>query len=90
MFIENKVKVAILDTGIDKKHEYLLENIKEFLKNKTTIVIAHRLSTIRNADNIYVINNGKVVEEGFHEELVSNKGIYYSLLNNERRLEVIT
>lgn len=66
----------------------ILENINEFLEDKTTIVIAHRLSTIKNADKIYVLEKGKVVEEGGHEQLILNDGIYCSLLN-EQRSEVI-
>lgn len=64
----------------------VLENIKEFLINKTVIVIAHRLSTIKKSDKIYVIYEGRVVEEGSHEELISNKYIYHNLIN-EKSLE---
>lgn len=65
----------------------ILENIRELLKNKTVIVIAHRLSTIMDADKIYVLNKGKVVESGSHEELLINKGVYYNL-SNKQSLEV--
>lgn len=65
----------------------ILENINGFLESKTIIVIAHRLSTIKNADKIYVMDKGKVIEEGSHEELISNESTYYSLLN-EQTLEV--
>lgn len=64
----------------------VLENIKEFLIDKTVIVIAHRLSTIKKSDKIYVIYEGRVVEEGSHEELISNKYIYHNLIN-EKSLE---
>lgn len=60
-----------------------MENIKEIIGNKTVIVIAHRLSTIRDADKIYVLNKGKVVEEGTHRDLVEKEEAYWSLLNEE-------
>ncbi|RDY27603.1 ABC transporter ATP-binding protein [Romboutsia weinsteinii] len=65
----------------------ILENINEFLEYKTVIVIAHRLSTIKDADKIYVLEKGKVIEEGCHEQLILNEGIYCSLLD-EQSLEV--
>lgn len=61
----------------------ILENIRELLKNKTVIVIAHRLSTIMDADKIYVLNKGQVVESGSHEELLIKKGVYYNLSNEQ-------
>ncbi|MEN2258570.1 ABC transporter ATP-binding protein [Paraclostridium benzoelyticum] len=64
----------------------ILENIRELLKNKTVIVIAHRLSTIMDADKIYVLKKGQVVESGSHEELLIKKGVYYNL-SNEQILE---
>ena len=53
--------------------------IKNLTKNKTTLVIAHRLSTIHNADKIFVIKKGKIVDSGNHEELIKNSD-YYKLL----------
>ena len=63
----------------------ILENINDLLENKTVIVIAHRLSTIKNADKIYVIDKGKVVESGNHEELILNESTYYSLVNEQKQ-----
>ncbi|MEG2788783.1 MAG: ABC transporter ATP-binding protein [Romboutsia sp.] len=63
----------------------ITENISDLLHNKTVIVIAHRLSTIKNADKIYVIDKGKVVESGNHEELILNKSTYYSLVNDQKQ-----
>jgi ABC-type multidrug transport system fused ATPase/permease subunit len=48
-------------------------------QNRTVVVIAHRLSTIRNADKIYVLENGEIVESGSHEELLENKNVYFKL-----------
>lgn len=63
----------------------ILENINDLLENKTVIVIAHRLSTIKNADRIYVIDKGKVIESGSHEELILNESTYYSLVNEQKQ-----
>ncbi|MEG2256493.1 MAG: ATP-binding cassette domain-containing protein, partial [Cetobacterium sp.] len=62
----------------------ILENISEFLEDKTVIVIAHRLSTIKNADKIYVLDNGNIVESGSHKQLLSNKYVYYRLLKEQK------
>lgn len=61
----------------------ILENINKYLIDKTVVVIAHRLSTVKNSDKIYVIDKGRIVESGSHEELVSNKSAYYNLLNEK-------
>ena len=59
---------------------------REFYKNKTVLIIAHRLSTVKNADNIIVLDSGKVVETGNHKELIEKKGAYYDLINNQLEL----
>jgi ATP-binding cassette subfamily B protein len=53
--------------------------IAAILKGRTSFVIAHRLSTIRRADRIFVVDDGRIVEEGTHEELLARKGMYYNL-----------
>jgi ABC-type multidrug transport system fused ATPase/permease subunit len=78
-------KILILDeatSALDAESEKLVQDaLNELMKDRTTIIIAHRLATIRNADKICVLNEGKVVEEGTHEELISNKnGIYHNLV----------
>ena len=68
-------------SSIDNETEYLIQaSLREISRNRTTIVIAHRLSTVRNADNIYVLRNGKVSEVGTHDDLVNNKSSYYKRL----------
>ena len=62
-----------LDTETESK---IQEALSILTKNKTTIVIAHRLSTILKSNNIYVINSGKVIDSGHHEELMSKSEIY--------------
>ena len=63
----------------------ITENISELLENKTVIVIAHRLSTIKSAEKIYVIDKGRVIESGNHEELILNQDTYYSLVNEQKQ-----
>ena len=65
-----------LDSITEKAIE---ETIEECTKNVTTIIIAHRLSTIMRCDKIYVMEKGKVVEVGNHDELINKKGYYYRL-----------
>jgi ATP-binding cassette subfamily B protein len=76
-------KILILDeatSSIDTKSEILVQKgIATILKGRTSFVIAHRLSTIRNADRIFVIQNGGIAESGNHEELMARKGLYYNL-----------
>lgn len=73
--------------SLDAKNERnIVENLTEFFKNKTVIVIAHRLSTVKNADNILVMNNGRIIEQGTHLELTSKKGEYYNLIKNQLEL----
>ena len=69
---------SALDTESERKVQKALENL---MKNRTTIVIAHRLSTIKNADRIIVMRNGRLVEEGTHEQLLRAQGAYYDLYN---------
>ena len=76
-------QILILDeptSGLDAASEKLVfEALDRLMENKTAIVIAHRLSTIRRADVIFVINDGKVVESGTHEQLMKGRGIYADL-----------
>ena len=69
--------VLALDTESEQLVQKALENM---MKNRTSIVIAHRLSTIQKADNIIVLAKGEIVEQGKHEELLENKGVYYNLV----------
>ena len=79
----SKPKILILDEAtscIDTKTELLVQKgIEEILKGRTSFVIAHRLSTIKKADRIFVVDDGKIVEEGNHKQLLDKKGIYYNL-----------
>ena len=78
-------EVMILDeatSSVDTRTEKLIQKAMDrLMENKTSFIIAHRLSTIRNADNIIVIDNGEIIEQGNHEELLAQKGYYYNTLN---------
>ena len=77
--------IILLDeatASVDPEYEvHLQQAISALVKNKTLIVIAHRLSTIRDADQILVVDNGKIVEKGVHAELIQQKGIYQKFWN---------
>jgi len=79
--------ILILDEATSSLDPYTELKIKRglsvLLKNRTSIVIAHRLSTVRNADNIIVVNNGEIVEEGNHTELMKKKGLYRRLYDKQ-------
>ena len=72
--------IIILDEATalaDPENEYMIQKaISEITKDKTVIMIAHRLSTVKNVDKIYVVENGRIVEEGNHDSLVENEGLY--------------
>ena len=64
----------------------ILDNLNNFYKGKTVVIVAHRLSTVQNADNIVVMDKGRVIEEGTHKELTNKKGAYYTLVKNQLEL----
>ena len=73
--------------SLDAKNEKeIIRNLDEFYKGRTVIVVAHRLSTVKNADQIIVLNEGRVVETGTHGELTNKKGYYYELVKNQLEL----
>lgn len=64
----------------------IVENLDKFYRGKTVVIVAHRLSTVKNADQIVVIDHGKVVETGNHETLTAKHGAYYNLVKNQLEL----
>jgi len=74
-------------SSLDANNEkVIMEKLNSFLKNKTSIIVAHRLSTVKNADNIIVLENGDIVEQGNHVQLTQKKGVYYQLVKNQLEL----
>lgn len=72
-----------LDAGNERA---IVENLSEFFINKTVIIVAHRLSTVRNADNIVVLEGGRIIETGTHTSLIEKRGSYYQLVKNQLEL----
>lgn len=73
--------------ALDANNEkIILNNLNEFFKGKTVVVVAHRLSTVKNADQIVVLEKGKIVEIGTHTELTDKRGVYYELVKNQLEL----
>jgi ATP-binding cassette, subfamily B, bacterial len=74
-------------SALDANNEKIItENLNKIFTNKTVLIIAHRLSTVKNADNIIVLHEGKIIEEGKHEELIQKKNFYYNLVSNQLEL----
>lgn len=74
---------SALDANNEKT---IMEKLENFFHNKTVVVIAHRLSTVKNADQIVVLENGRIVEIGNHSQLIGNKREYYNLVKNQLEL----
>lgn len=83
-------KIIILDeatSNLDTESEALIQkSLSELVKDRTTIVIAHRLSTIKKADQILVIENGRIAEQGTHDELIIKEGRYYDLYTYQAKI----
>lgn len=74
-------------SALDADNEKVIhDNLQSFFQGKTAVIVAHRLSTVRNADQIIVLKQGKIVEQGSHKELVSKKSDYYHLVKNQLEL----
>ena len=79
--------ILLLDeatSALDLESEKLVQDaLDHLMKNKTSIIIAHRLSTVKNADKIFVLDKGSIIESGNHDELIRKKGFYSKLYKKE-------
>ena len=64
----------------------IMDNLTGYNKDKTVVIVAHRLSTVQHADNIVVLDKGRILEQGTHKELTNKKGVYYQLVKNQLEL----
>ena len=82
-------QILVLDeatSNIDTETEQLIQDaLRKLLRNRTSIIIAHRLSTIQHADRILVMHHGRLREEGTHQELLQQRGLYYRLYQLQYR-----
>ena len=89
--ILKKSKIILLDeatSSLDSISENAIKiAIDNISGNKTILVIAHRLSTVKDADKIIVMNSGRVVENGTHEDLIEKRGLYFDMWNDQSKSE---
>lgn len=85
--VYKKPGVLIFDeatSSLDSMNEFLItKKLNTFMSNRASIIIAHRLSTVKSVDRIYVLKNGRIIEEGNHEDLIFSRGYYYSLIEKQ-------
>ncbi|MDY4250772.1 peptidase domain-containing ABC transporter [Bacteroides pyogenes] len=74
-----------LDTNNEKE---IMSKLTDFFQGKTVIIVAHRMSTVKNADNIVVLNKSKIIEQGPHEQLITQKGDYFNLIKNQLEISI--
>ena len=73
--------------ALDAYNEMIvMDNLEEFFEGRTVLIVAHRLSTVKNADNIVVLEKGRIIEQGTHTALSKKKGAYYNLVKNQLEL----
>ena len=73
--------LSAVDTGTEEK---ILKNLKNLCAKKTTIIVSHRISTVKDADHIIVLDKGKIVQKGNHQNLLQIEGLYLDLFNKQQ------
>lgn len=86
------IEILLLDeatSALDVESERIVQQaLDRLMKNRTTVMVAHRLSTIKNADEISVLQDGKIIEQGTHSTLIENRnGAYFKLINIQQQLQ---
>ena len=77
-------------SALDASNERtIMDNLERFFEDRTAVVIAHRLSTVRHADNIVVLDAGRIAEQGTHDQLIAEQGIYFRLVKDQLQLETL-
>jgi len=88
--ILHDARILILDeatASVDTQTEFQIQQaLKNLVKGRTTFAIAHRLSTLRNADRLLVLEGGRIVEQGTHDELMEKHGVFYKLINAQKAI----
>jgi subfamily B ATP-binding cassette protein MsbA len=83
--------IMVLDeptSALDPQHEQLItETLRSLKRQRTIILVSHRLSTVADCDQIYVMDNGRIVERGTHDQLVAMRGIYFRMARHQMKLE---
>jgi len=77
--------LSAVDTETEEK---ILSNLKPIMKGKTTVIISHRVSSVKHCDNIIVLEDGAILEQGKHDELIAKKGVYFEI-NEQQQLETM-
>ena len=67
------------DLSLRKTEEEILKNLFQISKNKTTLIVSHRISSAKNADNIIILDDGKIIQQGTHNQLIKEEGYYKKL-----------
>ena len=73
--------LSAVDTDTEEK---ILKNLSEFCQGKTSVIVSHRISSVKDADQIIVLDQGKIIEQGDHQKLYNLKGFYYDLFNKQQ------
>ncbi|RKY62950.1 MAG: ABC transporter ATP-binding protein, partial [Candidatus Latescibacterota bacterium] len=85
--------VLILDDALSSVDSHtekaILENLKDYFRERNTIIISHRISAIKESDWIYVMDNGEIVEQGKHDDLLRKEGLYYLLYQRQKLEEAL-
>ena len=91
--MDKKIKILLLDDALSAvdtlTEETILNNLRDVMKNKTCLWVSHRISSIKGADKIIVLDQGRIAEQGVHEELIALGGIYADLYEKQKLEETL-